>query len=183
MPRCKNCKVKFEPKYFLQKYCMDKDDCIKAFAESRKTKFKAEIKKKENRELRAQKEACMTKGEWVELAQRVFNQYIKLRDKDEPCISCDTRNNVKYDAGHFWPTTYSFLRLHPDNVHKQCSNNCNKHKHGNQGEYRERLIKKIGLKRVLWLDENRHRKLEITIPELKEFIKEYKEKIKQFKNQ
>ena len=30
--RCKNCKNKFEPRYFLQKFCMDSDECIKAFA-------------------------------------------------------------------------------------------------------------------------------------------------------
>lgn len=183
MPRCLNCKEKFIARKFLQKYCTEHDECIAAFVKSRKGKFEAENKKKENREHRIQKEACMTKGEWIELLQKKFNQFIKLRDKDDGCISCDTRNNVRYDAGHFWATTYGFLRFHEDNVHKQCSFNCNKNKHGNQGEYRIRLIKKIGQERVTWLDENRNRRLEITIPEIQELIKVYKEKIKLLKNQ
>ena len=28
-------------------------------------------------------------------------------------------------AGHYWATTYSYLRFNEDNVHKQCSKNCN----------------------------------------------------------
>lgn len=183
MPRCNCCKEKFKAKTFLQKYCLEKDECTKAYVDSRKAKFKAEQKKKQARQSRIDKESCMTKGEWIELLQKVFNTYIRLRDKDLPCISCDTINNVKYDAGHYWATTYSYLRFNEDNVHKQCSNNCNKNKHGNQGEYRIRLINRIGLKRVEQLDADRHKKLEITIPEIQEQIKLYKNKIKLLKNQ
>lgn len=42
MPRCKNCKDKFDQKYFLQKYCMKKDECIK---EAYKSKIQKPIKK------------------------------------------------------------------------------------------------------------------------------------------
>ena len=33
MPRCKNCKEKFEAKHFNQKYCF-KTDCIKVWVET-----------------------------------------------------------------------------------------------------------------------------------------------------
>ena len=89
--------------------------------------------------------------------------------------------NVKYDAGHFYPTTYQYLRFNEDNVHKQCSNNCNLHKSGNFQEYSPRLEARIGMERVQKLHHDRHKRLELSIPELKELIKEYKLKIKQLK--
>jgi len=175
MPRCKECNTKFEAKYFNQKFCLDKDECIKAYAEWRKPKYEAEKKKEKTKKDRIEKEACMKKGEWLELAQKVFNTFIRMRDKDEPCISCGTmKQNLKYDAGHFLPTTYSYLRFNEDNVHKQCSNNCNKNKHGNLAEYRPRLINKIGLKRVEQLEADRLKELFITITEILELIKVYK---------
>jgi hypothetical protein len=49
---------------------------------------------------------------------------------------------------------------------------------GNQIEYRKRLIKKIGVERVEWLEENGNQVKKWTIEELKELIKKYKQKIK-----
>ena len=178
MPRCKNCNQKFKPIKFLQKYCTENEECIAAFVQSRKSKFEAERKKEQNKQTRQQKEALLTKGEWLNLLQKLFNAYIRLRDKDLPCISCGTKKPVKYDAGHYWATTYSYLRFNEDNVHKQCSKNCNMEKHGNQGEYRIRLIKRIGLERVEKLDADRHKELHLTIPEIKELIAVYKKKTK-----
>lgn len=162
---------------------MVKDECIKAFAEENKANRIKAQENEEKKKNKAEKEANMTKPDWIKLLQITFNTFIRLRDKDEPCISCGTRKPVKYDAGHYWPTTYSFLRFNEDNVHKQCSNNCNMKKHGNQAEYRIRLIKRIGLNRVEKLDSDRHKRLDLTIPEIKELIGVYKEKIKQLKNQ
>lgn len=45
------------------------------------------------------------------------------------------------------------LRYHHDNIHLQCEP-CNTAKSGNQLEYRIRLIKKIGVERVEWLEGN-----------------------------
>ena len=104
-----------------------------------------------------------------------------MRDKDLPCISCGTESNVKYDAGHYFPTTYGFLRFNEDNVHKQCSNNCNLHKSGNFHEYTPRLIERIGKERVDRLHADRHKSLKISVPEIKEKIKEYRAKIKALK--
>lgn len=160
---------------------MEKDECIKAFAEENKAKRIKAQEKEEKKQTKAQKEAIMTKNEWLELLRSTFNAFIRLRDKDLPCISCGNWSN-RFDAGHYYSAgNHSFLRFDEDNVHKQCSYNCNKMKHGNLILYRENLIKKIGLARVERLDRDRNKKLELSIPEIKEMIALYKEKIKQLK--
>lgn len=127
------------------------------------------------------KKALMTKPEWLNLLQVTFNTFIRLRDKDEPCISCGCKTSNKFDAGHLYPTTYSYLRFNEDNVNKQCSYNCNLMKSGNVEEYRVGLEKKIGFLRLQKLHNDRHKKLELSVPEIQEMIKQYKLKIKQLK--
>lgn len=107
-------------------------------------------------------------------AQRVFNKWIRNRDKDLPCISCQKWAN-KFDAGHFWAMgSKSFLRYHEDNCHKQCSFKCNHNLSGNQGEYRIYLIEKIGIGRVDWLEKHRNDTHKFTRTELEEIIEKYK---------
>ena len=181
MPRCKECKQKFEAKEFLQKFCKGNVDCLTAegmykLDKMRKTKLKeANVKHKKD------KEALMTHSNWLQLLQKVFNTYIRMRDKGKPCISCGTTRDIKYDAGHLWPTTYQYLRFNEDNVHRQCSANCNMYKSGNTLEYVPRLIERIGKERVQKLEDDRHKRLELSIPEIKEKIDYYKEKIKKLK--
>lgn len=151
-------------------------DC--AYKWQRVLRDKAERKK--DKEL---KQSQLTHGDYIQLTQKVFNTFIRLRDRHEPCISCGTRNSVKYDAGHYWAAgNYTYLRFNELNVHKQCSNKCNKHLSGNLTEYRFGLIRKIGEAEVLKLDEQRHMLFKISIPELKEMIIIYKEKIKELNN-
>ena len=85
--------------------------------------------------------------------QRAVNAYIRERDKDLPCISCQ-KGKVQ-EAGHFWAQGSSgFLRYHFDNINGQCTA-CNRWKHGNLLEYRLNLIEKIGVERLDYLDDNR----------------------------
>ena len=55
--------------------------------------------------------------------QKVFNQFIRLRDQDKPCISC---GQVKLlQAGHYYPVQgYEGLRFDEFNVHGECAG-CN----------------------------------------------------------
>lgn len=144
---------------------------------------KKETDRKSRKETRAMREGLLTHNDYVQLLQKVFNTYIRLRDKGDPCISCDTpaESNIKWDAGHFYPTTYGYLRFNEDNVNKQCSNNCNLHKSGNFQEYAPRLEEKIGVDRMQKLHNDRHKTIKRSIPEIKDKIKEYKAKIKQLK--
>lgn len=91
-------------------------------------------------------------------ATEVFNAYIRERDREGDyftCISCGERKRISggnYHAGHYYPSTVSALRFHEHNVNGQCDR-CNYFLHGNQIEYRKRLIKKIGEDAVIALDD------------------------------
>lgn len=171
---CRECKVKFQPVRPLQSFCSI--EC--AIKDARKKTVKKEAKK--DKEV---KKGLLTHSDYIQLLQKVFNTFIRLRDEKDglPCISCDCdMSNRKGDASHYIPTTYQYLRFNPLNVHLACVT-CNRYKHGNIHEYRPRLIAKIGLKAVEDLEADKHKKLHLSIPEIEDWIKHYKEKIKEFK--
>lgn len=107
-------------------------------------------------------EKMKPKGHWRREAQAAFNAYIRWRDRDKPCISCGEHRKQmhggNYDAGHFIDRgtsaskAGSLLKFHEWNVHKQCVH-CNRYNGSAcKPQYRENLIAKIGLERVLWLE-------------------------------
>jgi len=142
---------------------------------SKGKKKREQIARKENK---IAKDEAKTRPQLLKELETEFNKFIRLRDADEPCISCGTTSNVVYAAGHFYPTTYSFLRFNEDNVNKQCNTYCNCKLRGNLHEYRVNLIKKIGIERVTYLDENKHKPFELSKSEIKDLIIYYKQKIK-----
>lgn len=177
MPRCKSCKTKFEPKFFLQKFCLGTEQC-KVDA----TMFGiAEVKKKSERDWKKEKkelkEKLKSQADYVKDLQTVFNTYIRLRDKDLPCVSCGTYNAEEFHAGHYIPTTFQVLRFNEFNVWKQCSR-CNTHLRGNITAYRIELINRIGLAEVEKLENKRHEISKLSIPDLKAKIVHYKAQIK-----
>jgi len=177
MPKCKTCKDKFEPKVFLQKNCLKKDECIKAELELKKKAYK----KNWNKEKKQRKEALKTNSDYVRELQIIFNTFIRLRDKNKPCISCNKPLNSKFDAGHYYSTgSYPELRFNESNVHGQCVH-CNQHKRGNLIEYGLNLPKRIGLDNVLELRKLANVPRKYTIEELKGLKVMYKLKIKNLK--
>ena len=171
MPRCKNCKEKFEPVRFNHKYCL-KDECVRAFvADAREKQWKqTKTRMKEN---------LKTTSDWLKEAQVVFNKYIRERDKNKPCISCGSKiNGVKHASHYLSAGGHSNVRFHEDNVWVSCYK-CNVMLSGNQIEYRKRLIQKIGVERVEWLENNGNIVKKWTKEELKLLITEYKKKTKQ----
>jgi hypothetical protein len=105
-------------------------------------------------------------------AQRVFNAWIRRRDENEPCISCQKRFDT-YEAGHYIAQGSSgYLRYEPLNVNNQCTG-CNRWKHGNLILYRIGLVKKIGETRVRWLEDMRVETKKWTRDELVEIIERY----------
>ena len=178
--RCKNCKDKFEPKRFNWKWC-DKAECNDIGISETLTKARKQISQKKRLEKAKAKSELITHKDYLKLLQTVFNAYIRKRDKDLPCISCGKNDNSKqYHAGHYRSVgSCPELRFEELNVHKQCAK-CNNYLHGNLIKYRIALIDKIGLKNVEWLESN-HKPKKLSIPEVKELIKEYKIKIKNIK--
>lgn len=118
----------------------------------------------------------------VKCAQTAFNAFIRERDKESDCISCDKDKswNGQWHAGHYKTTkARPDIRFNEDNCHKQCSI-CNNHLSGNIGEYTQRLIEKIGHERFLSLGLNKVKRY--TCEELKEIEKLYKDKLKELQS-
>ena len=165
---CKVCKELYQPIRPLQSVCSP--NC--AWDHARTVREKAE--RKETKELKVK---LKTKAEWLKEAQAIFNQYIRLRDKDAPCISCQRFHTGQYHAGHYKTTgSHPELRFNEFNVHKQCAP-CNNHLSGNIINYRLNLVKKIGLDEVEWLESN-HTANKYTIDDIKALKVLYKQKIK-----
>lgn len=173
--RCRSCKVEFEPIY--RNDIIRSRLCLPCLA----IKAKEKVKKDNIRLTKIEKERLKTKSAWLNDLREVFNYYIRLRDRGQPCISCGRPLIGKYDAGHYFTVgAYPNIRFNEDNVHAQCVF-CNQHKHGNSAEYALRLPIRIGQERFEKLLEERNKPLNITIPEIKEKIKYYKLLIKQLK--
>lgn len=173
--KCRRCKKEFEPLYYNG--VIKSLFCISCLIEQGKQKKKAEWRK----ERKAIKEKLKTQSEWLKELQKVFNEFIRLRDKNKPCISCGKTLSGKYDAGHFFSVgAYPNIRFNEYNVHGQCVE-CNQHKHGNINEYVIRLPMRIGREHFEELQELRTKPLLLTIPEIKDLISEYKEKVKLLK--
>lgn len=115
-------------------------------------------------------------------AQIAFNKYIRIRDDLLSCISCDKHNDGTHQrhASHYRSVgACTALRFNEDNVHASCMQ-CNSHFSGNITEYRIRLIKKIGLDKVEWL-ECQNQIVKYTCEQLKEIELYYKEKLNKLK--
>jgi len=161
--KCRICKSTFHPRNTLQVVCSV--DCAGLHSQ-------AERKRREDREHRAAKAKAKTRAQWLKEAQAVFNSYIRIRDKDLPCISCGKMHNGQWHAGHFRTTgAAGHLRFSPDNVHKQCAP-CNNHLSGNLLNYRVGLISRIGLDKVEEL-ENDNTQYKWTIDDAKSIKAKY----------
>ena len=170
--RCKVCKDKFEPKYFLQKVCLDPTCILEWSKKVKENEWKAEKK--------ILKEELKTYADYVKELQIIVNKYVRLRDKDKGCISCDTPLIGKYDAGHYYSAGGNpELRFNTDNIHGQCVY-CNQHRHGALHDYAERLPNRIGLCRFAELKRLRGTAMKYSIPELIEMKVIYKDKTKKF---
>ena len=169
--KCKYCKELFTPINSLQKNCFEPlcvSDWINEVKENNWKRKKSKMKMD-----------LMTIQDYVKLAQTVFNKYIRLRDKDKPCISCGNKLGVKYDCGHFYSAGGHWsVRFDERNCSAQCVN-CNQHKHGNLIAYRENLLRKIGIEEFENLSVEAMKTRKFTIEELKEIIATYKKKIKE----
>lgn len=166
--KCKFCKSKFEKRSISHRACS-----IACAIEI----VKIAQEKKARKEYKEAKQRIKTRSEWIKEAQTVFNKWIRIRDKELPCISCQKHHAGQYHAGHYLSVgARPNLRFNLYNAHKQCQP-CNTHLSGNLVLYRKNLIKKIGLGNVEWLERHQETK-KLSIEEIKEIIKIYKLKAK-----
>lgn len=133
MARCKVCRDKFEPKYFLQKACLN-PKCLAEWS-------------KKDREIKADKVHAVKKKAFKlsdtklqhDLTQAVFNKLRVLQEKKwfadrglEPeCISCG-KQNMDWCCGHFKSRgAQGNLRYDEKNTYLQCNRYCNMGLSGN----------------------------------------------------
>ena len=177
-------KCKYHKEYFL------KDDMIKcnigwfkdidSMAAFGKLKSKKDREKKTTQEHSKRKKALRDGDRKFQLkkTQEIFNRFVRARDKDRPCISCNRHHSGQYHAGHYRTVGGNpELRFNPDNCHKQCSA-CNNYLSGNVVNYRINLIKKIGVDAVNDL-EGPHNIKKYTLENLKELQNFYTIKTKE----
>jgi hypothetical protein len=170
--KCKICSEKFTPLRPLQAVCSASCGYIYA---------RRQHEKNWQREKKVRKEKLMTRSEWEQMLQKVFNTYIRKRDEGKPCISCGTNLQGKgVHASHYFSVgAYPNLRFNEDNVHSSC-NHCNVFLHGNAQEYSIRLPERIGKERFDELKSMRNGEpLKLTVEEIKEKISEYRKKTKE----
>jgi hypothetical protein len=160
MRKCKQCKEKYKPTKPLQIVCGFKC-AIELNKANEAKKFKLETRKMK-REYFAN-----DKKHWTRKAVSACNKYIRQRDKDLPCISCQRHHTGQYHAGHYRSAgNNSIHRFNELNIHKQCMP-CNTHLSGNLTAYRVNLIIKIGLDAVEELEQCNESK-RFSLDELKE---------------
>jgi hypothetical protein len=168
---CPICSNEFKPSYSsLQRCCS-----IKCAREYNSTK---EVQKR----VKQMKNDLKTHKDYVQILQKVFNTYIRLRDKNCLCVSCGCEIKGSGHASHFFSVgAYPNLRFNEDNVHRSCER-CNTHLHGNITNYAFLLPKKIGWERFEKLHADSLVSSKLTIDEILEKITYYKQQIKQITN-
>lgn len=172
---CKNpaCAEKFTPQRMGQAVCSPK--CGLAIKDVHKERAARAIKQRERQESKEVRQRIKSRADYTKEAQAAFNEWVRERDANLPCISCGRHHQGKYDAGHYRSVGGNpALRFEPLNCHKQCVP-CNQHKSGNIVEYRLCLVARIGAEAVEWL-EGPHEPKRYAIEELQQIKAEYKAK-------
>ncbi|WP_236225618.1 recombination protein NinG [Pseudomonas pseudonitroreducens] len=182
--RCKNddCGQEFIPRYrSTEKVCSNA--CALAVGradQSIQAKARKSLAQMERKELGKRREKLKSRADHLREAQQAFNEFIRLRDAQQPCISCGRHHDGQYHAGHYRTVGANpELRFDEDNVHKQCAP-CNNHKSGDIVNYRINLVAKIGAERVARL-EGPHEPLKLGIEEIKALKAKYRALVREMK--
>lgn len=182
--KCKTCKQLFQPFSSMANTCSM--ECALTFTRAKKQKTIAAAEKAEKAEARkAKRQFKETDTKHLKaLAQKTFNAFIRERDKNEGCISCDkpsTWTGGLWHAGHYLTTgAKPQLRFNEFNTNRQCVQ-CNVFLSGNVAVYKVRLEAKIGKEAVEAL-ENDNTKANYRAEDYQRIIAEYKAKIKALKS-
>jgi hypothetical protein len=163
---------------------MIEDEYSNIYAVPKPIKLSSEAKKLQRMEKRLEKaKQAASKAKEPKLSllkkkvQREVNAYVRLRDTNDPCISCQKfvmMANV--DAGHYISQGSSgALRYNLDNIHKQCVA-CNRYNHGALVDYGIHLREKIVEERVKWLEDHRKDNKKWTREELEAIRADIKQK-------
>lgn len=143
-PKCQCCKERFVPRFnnSLQKFCMEKDDCIAAFLAYKKSVDEKKKKTDWNKEKVILKDKIKSLSDWQKELEKECNKICCLIDKNKGCISCKGKTTPQ--SGHYHAKgSNRAIMFHLDNLHVQ-DYNCNCSRGGNIHQYDLGLIERYG---------------------------------------
>ncbi|MBW1249476.1 recombination protein NinG [Pseudomonas tolaasii] len=183
--RVATCKASFVPSRMGQAVCSPA--CAMIDAPRHEPKARKALADIERAEIKVRKEKLKSRADHLREAQAAVNEYVRLRDAHQPCISCDSTPNdsdlmtgSRWDAGHYRSVgACPELRFEPLNIHRQCVK-CNRNLSGNAVEYRIRLVQRIGAEKVAWL-EGLHAPCKYTVEEIKAIKAKYRAMTRELK--
>lgn len=155
--KCRVCRETFTPRKALQIVCGP--SCALLHAKQKGEKERKALAKIERKAIREAKERIKPRGEYMKEAQAVINRYVRLRDANLGCVSCERPATWQgqWHASHYRSRGAApHLRFNLHNIHKACSI-CNNHLSGNIMGYRPELVRRIGEERVAMLEANQER--------------------------
>lgn len=147
MTRCKICGAVFIRVRMSQQTCSDMI-CRREWIRQK------ERAKAERAAFKVRKERAKTLSQLAKEAEYYVNRYVRLRDRNKPCVSCDRPANWQgqWHASHLKSVgANSALRFNLWNINKACSI-CNNYLSGNIGEYKARLPARIGQERFDFIE-------------------------------
>ena len=176
--RVATCRASFVPSRMGQAVCSPA--CAAIDAPRHMEKARKAIAQRDRREIQVRKERLKSRADHMREAQAAFNEWIRLRDADRPCVSCGRHHEGQYHAGHYRSVGANpELRFEPLNVWKQCAP-CNTHLSGNLVNYRLSLLQLIGPEKVDSL-EGPHPACKHTVDEIKTIKAKYRAKTRELK--
>ena len=185
--RCKYCKQKVEKLQIkIPQVCKE---CVVIHFEANKEKLlnkaKKQVDNKKKKERAELKESLKSISAVINDVKKVFQTFIRLRDKNKPCISCGNKNPSDWCGSHYFPAgVYSGLIFDERNCHGACNSYCNMHLSGNLVNYRIGLIERYGEDFVLKLEQDSltMKNYKYTREELQQIKEKYKQKIKDYES-
>ena len=186
----KKCKAKacgrlFQPTRPMQ--CVCSPVCGLTLARAKREQAETKARQAERKKDRARREELKTRSDYIKEAQREFNRFIRLRDRNQPCICCGLPLGLgevggAYDCGHYRSVgSAPHLRFDERNAHAQ-RKQCNRYGAGRAVDYRIGLIARIGLREVDSLEgDNTIRRY--TIPDLINIRNTYRAKANELARQ
>lgn len=145
------------------------------------------IKRKAKEKPAARKKRQPSLSSLVAKLDKVFSQYIRLRDAMPGgyfrCISCGRIKLIQQaDNGHYFSRRHMSTRFDEDNCNAECSY-CNRFNAEHLDGYRENLIRKIGLQRFQLLSVRANETKKWSCFELEVLIKHYQGKVKELEKE
>ena len=162
-------------------------ECGAAIAIAAGAARKLKLAKADRAATKVRKDATKRRADHIAEAQQSFNAFVRYRDRDELCISCDVHLPTLagapgggFDCGHFRSRgSAPHLRFDERNAHGQCKR-CNRYKAGNVSDYRVGLIARYGALTVEALEADQTER-RYTVEELQAIKAHYRAKLKQLK--